>query len=141
MVPYVAVFNFAGIQLREFKQASGRCVRDWEGVDWSGPELFKICLKGLSSDHSVDGRNPANHLGCKKSCKYGGKLPINRCRISFHQQYHHGFVTYVLCAGKGGTYSTKTYNQSLSGILMNQLGFLAISQVGFETLLVNGCFC
>ena len=26
---------------------------------------------------TVDGRNPANHLGCIKPCKYRDKLPIN----------------------------------------------------------------
>ena len=38
--------------------------------------------KGSITGHTVDGRNPANQLGCKKHCKYWGKLPINWCRIS-----------------------------------------------------------
>ena len=27
--------------------------------------------------YTVDGRNPANHLGCIKPCNYWDKLPIN----------------------------------------------------------------
>ena len=30
---------------------------------------------------TVDGRNPANHLRCRKPCKLWDKLPINWCRI------------------------------------------------------------
>ena len=32
--------------------------------------------------NTVDGRNPANHLGCIKPCKEWDKPPINWCRIS-----------------------------------------------------------
>ena len=32
---------------------------------------------------TVDGKNPANHLGCMKPCKSWDKLPINWCRISY----------------------------------------------------------
>ena len=31
---------------------------------------------------TVDRRNPANHLGCKKPCRSWDKLPISWCRIS-----------------------------------------------------------
>ena len=36
----------------------------------------------LDQHHTVDGRNPANHLGCVISCKWWNKLPINWCKIS-----------------------------------------------------------
>ncbi len=32
---------------------------------------------GLLVDATVDGRNPANHLGCKKPCKYWDELPTS----------------------------------------------------------------
>ena len=46
---------------------------------------FKI---QLISD-TVDGRNPANHLGCRKPCKKWDKLPFPQLvQDFFHQQYN-----------------------------------------------------
>ena len=37
---------------------------------------------------------PNNHLGCRKHCKYGGKLPINWCRISSMNSMTVGYVEF-----------------------------------------------
>ena len=48
-------------------------------ISWARP-LMKNEASGLF--HTVDGWNPANHLGCMKPYKEWVKLPINWCRIS-----------------------------------------------------------
>ena len=49
---------------------------------------IRICFKSQlkfevnRGDDTVDGKHPANHLGCIKPCKQWDKLPVNWCRVS-----------------------------------------------------------
>ena len=65
---------FGGICDRSLKQTT-LCklpLADWKIPNFNRKYIF---IPGLCSIATVDGRNPANHLGCIKPCKYSDKLP------------------------------------------------------------------
>ena len=62
--------------------------------------------------HTVDGRNPANHLGCRKPCEYLDKLPINWSRVSSINSMasHKESIGFCPNIGHGGEFSpTNTF--------------------------------
>ena len=70
--------------------------------------------------NTVDGRHPANHLGCVKPCQWWDKLPVNwvdRCRISCNSitiQYLYIYILYMwyVYDGSGSQSPWQCWNES-----------------------------